>query len=296
MSLDVYLAERRALVDKALDDALPETDGHTGELRRAMRYSIFAGGKRVRPILAMAAAEAVGATGESVLPLAVALECVHTYSLIHDDLPAMDNDDMRRGKPALHRAFSEATAILAGDALLTVAFEHLTSPHAQRIYPANRILEALSELALAAGSERLIAGQFMDVTLEGKTVDIQTVDAIVSGKTAALIAASLTCGARLAEGSREEIAVLGAFGADLGRTFQIRDDLLDLEGDPRKLGKAVNKDGSRGKATYPNLIGVEQSKVMMKDLVESAIQAIEPLGDKGLPLKAIARYVAERVQ
>ena len=254
MDLQEYLSSKRALVDKALDEALPAGDNDAAVLHRAMRYSLFAGGKRIRPILAMAAAEAVGGRAERVLPLAVALECIHTYSLIHDDLPAMDDDDVRRGKPALHKAFGEAVAILAGDALLTFAFEVLASAPVARLFPPERLAASISELAVAAGSQNLIAGQVSDILSEGKTVEVETVDRIVRSKTAALIRVSLTAGAMLAGGTRAQIEILGRFGEDLGVAFQLRDDLLDLEGDPEKMGKAVKKDRQRGKATYPNVV------------------------------------------
>lgn len=294
LNLQEYLVERRVLVDKALDEMIPGEDNEPAVLHRAMRYSLFAGGKRIRPILALAAGEVVGEAPEVLLPLAAALECVHTYSLIHDDLPAMDNDDLRRGKPTVHKTFGEAVAILAGDALLTLAFDLLSSVHATRVYRADRLLCAVRELAKAAGSHHLVAGQVVDMLSEGKTVDRETIDYIVRNKTGALIRASLTCGAILGGGSNEEIHLLGRFGEKLGAVFQIRDDLLDLEGDPASLGKNVNKDRQRGKATYPALVGKERAKEMMRCLVDSAIETIHPLRDKVEPLLALGRYVVER--
>lgn len=294
LGLEEYLAEKRRLVDAALDDALPADDNEAAVLHRAMRYSVFAGGKRIRPILAMTAAEVVGGAAEDVLPLAVALECIHTYSLIHDDLPAMDNDDFRRGKPTAHNVFGEAVAILAGDALLTVAFELLTSPATARCYRPERLLSVSHELAVAAGSRGLVAGQVMDVLNEGKAVSLETVDSIVKAKTGAMIRASLTCGARLAGADASQVQILGRYGDYLGAVFQIRDDLLDLEGDPKKLGKAVKKDRSRGKATYPTLLGAEQTREMIINLVNSAIEVVDHLGDVAEPLILIARYVGER--
>ncbi len=294
MNLQDYLAERRILVDKALDEMIPAEDNEPSVLHRAMRYSLFAGGKRIRPILALAAGDVVGEAPGSLLTLAVALECVHTYSLIHDDLPAMDNDDLRRGKPTAHKTFGEAVAILAGDALLTLAFDLLSSSHAVRAYRADRLLHAMRELAHAAGSQGLIAGQVMDMLSEGRTIDGDTVDYIVRNKTGALIRASLTSGAILGGGSDEQVFLLGKFGDNLGAVFQIRDDLLDLEGDPVSLGKKVHKDRQRGKATYPALLGREQAKLMMQDLVDSAIEKVHPLGSKAEPLVALARYVVER--
>ncbi len=295
MNLEDYLAHKRQIIDKRLDDLLPREDNDAALLYSAMRYSVFAGGKRIRPILAMASAEAVGGTEESVLPLAAALECVHTYSLIHDDLPAMDDDDLRRGKPTAHKVFGEAIAILAGDALLTFAFEILSSPWAVRLYRAERLLVAIRELAAAAGPMKLIAGQALDISNEGKEIKEEIVDSIVRAKTAALIRASLTCGALLAGGDSPQIEMLGRYGECLGIAFQIRDDVLDLEGDPIKLGKNVRKDESRGKPTYPTLLGKEQAKKMMFQLLDSAMEAIEPLGPKAEPLVVIGRYLGERI-
>ena len=295
MNLEDYLAHKRRIIDKTLDDLLPREDNNAALLYSAMRYSIFAGGKRIRPILAMASAEAVGGTEESVLPLAAALECVHTYSLIHDDLPAMDDDDLRRGKPTAHKMFGEAIAILAGDALLTFAFEILSSPWAVRLYRPERLLAAIRELAAAAGPMNLVAGQALDILNEGKEIKEEIVDSIVRAKTAALMRVSLACGALLAGGDSRQIEILGRYGECLGIAFQIRDDILDLEGDPIKLGKNVQKDESRGKPTYPTLLGKEQAKKMMFQLLDSALDAIEPLGPKAEPLVVISKYLGERI-
>lgn len=295
MKLEDYLAENRQLVDKALDDMLPGDDNEPELLHKAMRYSVFAGGKRLRPILAMTAAEIVTGDGGCVMPLAVALECIHTYSLIHDDLPAMDDDELRRGKPTAHKVFGEAVAILAGDSLLTHAFEVLSAPSCMRVYPAERLLGVIGELAFAAGSERLVGGQFLDIVSEGKPVSQDTVERIIAGKTAALIRASLTCGARLAGGTGDQIQMLGTYGEKLGKAFQIKDDLLDMEGDAAQLGKSVNKDDYRGKATYTRLMGKDDTKAMMRELIGSALEVIEPLGRRAGMLADIGRYVGERV-
>jgi geranylgeranyl diphosphate synthase type II len=294
MNLARYLSSKRELVNKALDEMLPREDNKPLILHGAMRYSVFAGGKRIRPILAMAAAEAVAGDPESVLPLVVSIECIHTYSLIHDDLPAMDDDDMRRGKPSLHKVFGEAVAILAGDALLAFAFQVLTRPAVVRTYQPARLLAVISELAAACGSEKLVAGQVEDLLSEGKTVEAGTIDYIIRSKTGALIRASLTTGAMLAGGRQDQVAILGRFGEDLGAAFQIRDDLLDLEGDPATLGKAVRKDKQRGKATYPNLLGKKEAQAMMERLVASALEEIKPLGERAEPLAAIGKYLCER--
>jgi geranylgeranyl diphosphate synthase, type II len=295
VNLEEWLSQQRDLVDKSLDDMLPGEDNEPVILHRAMRYSVFAGGKRIRPILAIVAADAVNGGNPGVMPLAVALECIHTYSLIHDDLPAMDDDDLRRGKPTAHKVFGEAVAILAGDALLTFAFGILTSPGVRRIYRPEWLLDVVGELAAASGNENLIAGQVTDIMSEGKTPDAKTVDYIVRGKTGALIRASLTSGAMLAGGSREQMGILGQFGEKLGAVFQIKDDLLDLEGDPTKLGKAVKKDQQRGKLTYPMLLGKEKAREMMQDLLDSALTTIQPLGCNAERLAQIAKYVGERM-
>jgi geranylgeranyl diphosphate synthase type II len=295
VNLEDYLAHKRRIIDKTLDDLLPREDNNAALLHSAMRYSVFAGGKRIRPILAMASAEAVGGTEESVLPLAAALECVHTYSLIHDDLPAMDDDDLRRGKPTAHKMFGEAIAILAGDALLTFAFEILSSPWAVRLYRPEKLLAAIRELAAAAGPMKLVAGQALDILNEGKEIKEEIVDSVVRAKTAALMRVSLACGALLAGGDSRQIEILGRYGEFLGIAFQIRDDILDLEGDPIKLGKNVRKDESRGKPTYPTLLGKEQAKKMMFQLLDSAMEAIEPLGPKAEPLVVISKYLGERI-
>ncbi len=294
VNLENYLAHKRRIIDKTLDDLLPKEDNEAALLHRAMRYSMFAGGKRIRPILAMASAEAVGSQAESVLPLAVALECIHTYSLIHDDLPAMDDDDLRRGKLTAHKVFGEAIAILTGDALLTFAFEILSSPWAVRLYRPERLLTAIQDLSVAAGPRKLVAGQALDILSEGEEVNEQAVEFIVRAKTAALIGVSVTAGALLSGGDSRQIELLGRYGECLGMAFQIRDDLLDLEGDPEKLGKAVKKDESRGKPTYPNLFGKEETREMMARLLDSALEAIKPLGPKAEPLVLIGRYVGER--
>ncbi len=295
MKIQDYLAENRAIVDRSLDDALPDYNVEPGGLHRAIRYSVFAGGKRIRPIMAMAACEVVGGNAEYIQPFAVAVECVHTYSLIHDDLPAMDDDDMRRGKPSCHKMFGEAAAILAGDALLAFAFEVLSDPRNFDRYDPSALLRVISDLSAAAGSRNLVAGQYLDIFNEGKTFDVCTVDKIMEAKTAALIRVSLTGGARLAGGSDREIGALTDFGKALGVVFQITDDLLDLEGDPQKLGKAVKKDRVRGKATLPAILGPDKTRDRMKELINSAIDVIsDNFGDRGEILVQMAGYIGNR--
>ncbi len=242
----------------------------------------------------MAAAEAVGGESTDILPLAVALECIHTYSLVHDDLPAMDNDDLRRGKATAHKIFGEAVAILAGDALLTFGLGVLSTPEVSRMYRLDRLVPVIHELSVAAGSTKLIAGQVMDMVFEGKEVTPETVHSIVANKTGSLIRASLVCGAMLAGAYSEEIRMLGGYGELLGAVFQIRDDLLDIEGDPEKMGKAIGKDDKRGKATLPRVIGTEKTIEMMQSMITSALATIEPLGTKAEPLIAVGKYIGKR--
>jgi geranylgeranyl diphosphate synthase, type II len=294
VDLQQYLQSRRQLVEKALDDMLPPEDNDPAILHKAMRYSVFAGGKRIRPVLAIAAAEAVGGKSSDVLPLAVALECIHTYSLVHDDLPAMDNDDLRRGKATAHKIFGEAVAILAGDALLTFGLGVLCLPEVSRMYRLDRLMPVMHELSVAAGSARLIAGQVMDMTYEGMEVTPEIVQCIVANKTGALIRASLVSGAMLAGGNPDEVRLLGTFGELLGAVFQIRDDLLDIEGDAATMGKAVGKDDKRGKATYPSLLGAEKAVGIMQSMITSALATIEPLGTRAEPLVAIGKYMGKR--
>lgn len=295
MDLGSYFQQRRALVDKALDDILPKADNDYLSFNAAMRYSIFAGGKRIRPILAMEAAELVGGKASDVITLAAALECIHTYSLIHDDLPAMDDDDLRRGKPTLHKVYGEAVAVLVGDALLTLAFELMSRPEAGRVHRPDRLVKVLNLLASSAGWKGLIQGQHLDISLEGKSADEKSVRLIVAGKTGALLKASLCCGALLAGGTPEEVSLLGSFGENLGIVFQIKDDLLDIEGNSLELGKAVRKDQTKGKATFPALLGVEGAKEQMHYHLNCALDTLEPFGERASRLADICRYVGNRI-
>ena len=256
-----------------------------------MRYSVFAGGKRLRPALALLAAEACGADPSVALPGACALELVHTYSLVHDDLPAMDDDDLRRGRPTLHRAFDEATAILAGDALLTLAFEIV----AREIRPAEAAASCVRILAAASGPAGMVGGQMADLEAETRNdATVTALEAIHRRKTGALLRASLAIGA-VAAGAPEPIArALDDYGRAAGLAFQVVDDLLDVQGDEAKLGKRVGKDSNLGKWTYPGLLGVAGSREKAEELASQAAAALEPLGDRGLRLRALARHMVER--
>ncbi|HEV3120279.1 MAG TPA: farnesyl diphosphate synthase, partial [Isosphaeraceae bacterium] len=283
-------------VDEALGRLLPEVveDNRAdcpARLASAIRYSALATGKRLRAILAFMAAEACGADPAEALPVACALEMVHTYSLIHDDLPAMDDDDLRRGRPTCHKAFDEATAVLAGDALLTLAFEVL----ARHIRPAAAAAACVSTLALAAGAAGMVGGQMADLEAEGRSdATLEALEAIHRRKTGALLRASLRLGALVAGASENNLKALDAYGEAVGLAFQIIDDLLDVEGNELKLGKRVGKDSGLGKWTYPGLLGIEGSRRRASELAEEAVAALAPLGARGARLEALAHYLLER--
>ncbi len=287
-----YLDARRALVERALRRCVPR--GVSPRLRKAMAYSLLAGGKRLRPVLVVAAAEACGADPGSVLPTACAFEVLHTYSLIHDDLPALDDDDLRRGRPTCHKAFDEATAILAGDALQTLAFELVASNGAHPRVGAAAALEASLILARAAGMAGMAGGQMEDVLAEGRRVGLARLKAIHAGKTGALLTAALECGAVLARGGAARRRALAAAGAHLGLAFQVADDVLNVAGDPAKLGKSVGSDARKGKATYPALMGLERARAVAGRELAAALAALKPLGARGEALAHLARYVVER--
>ena len=294
--LAAYLARNRARVNEALDGLLPREDGDFPELARAMRYSVFAGGKRIRPILCMAAAEAAGGPedGEQVLPVACALECIHTYSLIHDDLPAMDDDDYRRGRLTSHKVFGEALAILAGDALLTIAFQWMADPALLPGLPQERLLAAIREIASGAGYRGMVGGQVADMEAEGRAVDMETLQVIHAHKTGALLTASVRAGALLAAADPETLAALTTYGTHIGLAFQVADDILNVEGDRATLGKRTGSDAVRGKATFPGLAGLPASRDKLRALVVQARDALASLDDRAEPLRALASYLGER--
>ena len=289
--LDAYMKERLAAVDAALDVFLPPETQRPETLHKAMRYSVFAGGKRLRPILVIAGAEAVGGAAEQVIPTACAMELIHTYSLVHDDLPAMDNDDFRRGVPTNHKVFGEATAILAGDALLTLAFRLV----ADNVRQTNRsALEVVVDIADAAGHGGMVAGQVADLEAEGRQVGAETVDYIHTHKTGALIRTSLRVGARLCGATAEQVHTLSVAGADLGLAFQIVDDILDVVASSEELGKTAGKDQIQQKATYPAIHGLEASRARARDLIDAADAALAALGPRAEPIRALGRFILER--
>ena len=292
--LEVYLQERVKLVETALDHYLPSAATLPANLHDAMRYSVFAGGKRLRPVLMMAACEAVGGTPRQVLPAACAIEMIHSYSLIHDDLPAMDDDDFRRGKPTNHKVYGEASAILAGDALLTEAFILLSNPEVWTDMPAERRCEVINLFARSAGSRGMVGGQMVDMESEGQTVDLPTLEYIHTRKTGALMLAAIESGAILGGANRQQRRSLCRYGEAVGLAFQIADDILDIVADQQQLGKDVGSDLQRGKATYPALLGLDGARERARELRELAFASLDAFGEPAQPLRAIAGYIVDR--
>ncbi len=289
--LKSYLKARSKLVDKALDAFLPKATVKPATIHKAMRYSLFAGGKRLRPILALAAAEACGGSLEAALPAACAVECIHTYSLIHDDLPCMDDDDLRRGRPTSHKVFGEGIAVLTGDGLLTAAFEILSHAIPTRRY---KTAALVSELAQTAGSRWLIAGQVLDLEGEGKRTSRQQLRFIHCAKTAALLTTSLRLGAMSANISETKLEKLTIFGQALGLAFQIIDDILDVTQTTEMLGKTAGKDVQATKSTYPAIFGLERSRQQAHDLTQAAMDALNSFGVHAERLHQLAGYMLSR--
>ena len=288
-----YLARRAAEVNEWLDRLVPSETTPPEQLHRAMRYSLFAGGKRLRPALVLAADEAFGADTDDLMPAACAIEMIHTYSLIHDDLPAMDNDDLRRGRPTCHKAFGEAVAILAGDALLTQAFRVLAADAPKR--DAERQVRVIREVATAAGTvDALIGGQMADIESEGKQVDSSTLEYIHRSKTGAMISASVVVGGTVAGASEEQIDKLRGYGQRIGLAFQIADDILDVTSTSEQLGKTPGKDQAANKATYPSIHGIAASQTRAGELVDEAVEIVSSLGLKTQVLEEIARFIIAR--
>ena len=296
MDIHRYLQERKERVDSALERVLPKSEELTSNLHRAMHHSLFAGGKRIRPILSMASFEAAGGRGERIIPFACALEMIHTYSLIHDDLPAIDNDDFRRGKPTCHKVFGQAIALLAGDGLLTEAFRLMTNRPAKDHSSGDEalVLDLINEVSQAAGVLGMVGGQVVDIESEGKAVDLPTVQYIHTHKTGAMILASVRVGAKLGGAKETLLKALTRYGESLGLAFQIADDILNVEGKAALMGKKTGSDLSMRKATYPSVLGVEEAKKRAKELVDMAVDALEQLGEEADPLREIARFVISR--
>ena len=292
MSLDAYLAQRKAAVEQELARLVPESGVRPAAIHQAMRHSLFAGGKRIRPILFWATAEAVAGDSPGALTPACSLELVHTYSLIHDDLPALDNDDFRRGKPTCHKVFGEAMAILAGDALLTRAFGVIAEAAA---VAENRRIRMVAELAAAAGTvEGMIGGQVEDLEAEGKPVEEDRLLYIHRSKTGAMIRASVRMGAICASDDEDALNALSAYGTHIGLAFQIVDDILDVTQSSEVLGKTAGKDAEQQKSTFPALYGLENSRRKAEEHLSAAREAIEPFGDSAIRLKQIAERIVTR--
>ena len=291
--IDRYLARRAADVNQWLDRLLPSEATPPERLHRAMRYSLLAGGKRLRPALVLTAGEALGGDTDDLMPAACAIEMIHTYSLIHDDLPAMDNDDLRRGRPTCHKAFGEAVAILAGDALLTQAFRVLAADLPQR--DAQRQVRVIREISTAAGTvDALIGGQMADIEGEGKTVEASMLEYIHRSKTGAMITASVVVGGIIAGGDDDQIEKLREYGECIGLAFQIADDILDVTSTSERLGKTPGKDLAANKATYPAIHGISASEARARELVDQASSIVSGLSADTLLLQRIARFIIAR--
>ncbi len=289
--LETYLACSLEAVNRALDGYLPSATTRPATIHKAMRYSLFAGGKRLRPALCLAAAAACGGADKAAMPLACAVECIHTYSLIHDDLPAMDNDDFRRGKPTNHKVFGEGIAVLAGDALLTQAFEIAAQCEGWPRYSHGRII---LELASASGSLQLIAGQVADLEAEGKAIGATHLRYIHERKTSALLCCSVRLGGMSANCTPGELKALTSFGYHVGLAFQVIDDILDITQTSEKLGKTAGKDTKSQKATYPSIVGLEKSKRIAADLTARAFAALKPFKGRATALEALAEHLLKR--
>ena len=291
MNLKTYLIARQKMIDRALDRFLPKENAPPPTIHKAMRYSLFAGGKRLRPILCLAAVEGCKGKLIEALPLACAMECIHTYSLVHDDLPSMDNDDFRRGRATCHKVFGDGIAVLAGDALLTVAFEIAARAKPTRRYSMSKMFR---EISTAAGSRKLIAGQVADLEAEGKKVSRAELRYIHENKTAAMITTSVRLGAMSANADAKKLRAITKFGYALGLAFQVIDDILDVTQTSEKLGKSAGKDVAAQKATYPAVIGLEASRGEARRLTNTAQNALNIFGKEAEPLRELANYLLIR--
>ena len=292
--LGAYLETRKKIIDEALERYMPGEDNYPPVIFKALRYSLFAGGKRIRPILCLASAEALGGNIESILPVACALELIHTYSLIHDDLPAMDDDDYRRGRLTSHKVFGENMAILAGDALLTKAFRLMSDRGLMEKISPEKLIYVIHDIAGAAGHFGMVGGQVVDVQSEGEAVDTEVLNFIHTRKTGAMITAAVKAGAVLANAAEVELNALASYGRHVGLAFQIADDILNVEGDQKLMGKVTGSDTMRGKVTYPALVGMDASRKKAGELVEGALSAIKNFDHRAEPLRMIAAYIIER--
>lgn len=285
MDAAAFLAEKSARAERALEAYVTRWAGAPERLVEAMRYSLFAGGKRLRPALALGAAEIIAGNDTPALPAACAIEMIHTYSLIHDDLPAMDDDDLRRGKPTCHRVYGEAIAILAGDALLTMAFDALADAGNA---------EVVREVAVAAGAAGMVGGQVLDMQGEGRQLSLDDLRRIHACKTGALIRASVRTGAQLAGATPDTLDALTQYAERIGLAFQIADDILNVTGTQAALGKRVGSDAERGKSTYPALLGLDSARRLAQATIGEALDALQPFGPEAEPFRALAAFIIER--
>jgi len=294
MPLGTYLDTRKKIIDEALLRYIPGEDNYPPVIFKALHYSLFAGGKRIRPILCLASAEALGGNIELILPVACALELIHTYSLIHDDLPAMDDDDYRRGRLTSHKVFGDNMAILAGDALLTKAFHLMSDRGLTEKIELEKLIYVIHDIAGAAGYFGMVGGQVVDVQSEGEAVDTGVLNFIHTRKTGAMITAAVKAGAVLSNAGEVELNALTSYGRHVGLAFQIADDILNVEGDHKLMGKGTGSDTKRGKVTYPALVGMDASRKKAGELVEGALSAIKNFDHRAEPLRMIAAYIIER--
>jgi geranylgeranyl pyrophosphate synthase len=294
-SLQEYLDRHRPAIETSLAEALPPADTLPVPLLAAMRYAVLGNGKRLRPMLVLAACEAVGGSHEPALPPALAVELIHAYSLVHDDLPALDDDDLRRGSPTTHRAYDEATAVLVGDALQTTAFEILTGTRSQGLLSEPVRLAMVARLAPAIGVHGMVGGQALDLALEGRTdAGVEELRRTHRLKTGALLQVSVELGGLAGGADDTALEALGAFGGHMGLAFQIVDDVLDVEASTEELGKTAGADAAHHKATYPGLLGLDEAKDWARRERDAALAALEPLGETAEPLRALARYIIDR--
>ncbi|WAC08453.1 MAG: polyprenyl synthetase family protein [Thermodesulfobacteriota bacterium] len=296
MDVESFLKERKILIDAELEKILPPEDTFPASIHMALRHSVIDGGKRIRPILTLVVNELVGGNYQTLIPFACGIELIHAYSLIHDDLPAMDNSDFRRGKPSCHKAFGETIALLAGDALLTLAFQVMTDPVLYETHHPLSIVKAIHVIAQAAGLQGMVTGQTLDIETQGKVFDLPLLEYIHTHKTGALILAAVKAGAILGEAGEDALEAFTNYGKTIGLAFQITDDVLDVMGSTQTLGKETGLDSMQGKATYPGLLGLKESQKRIRELTQHAEQALSQFGRKAEPLKQIARYLAERTK
>ncbi len=294
MAFKKYLEKQRQEIDRFLESVIPPDTQPPEKLHEAIRYSLFAGGKRVRPILTVATAEAFGAPPSSIWAIASTLELIHTYSLIHDDLPSMDNDDFRRGRPTNHKVFGEAMAILAGDALLTLAFEICSRPDCVKDLSPKQQVQLIQELAVGSGNLGMVGGQVFDIQAEGQNIDLPTLQNIHKHKTGMLIRSAVRMGGIVAQATPEQFEALTGYAEEIGLAFQVADDVLNVTGTREELGKNPNTDAERGKKTYPTFLGIEGASTFATECVQRAIDHLQLFDQKADPLRDLAHYITDR--